>query len=691
MFPDLEFIKTALNAIRLKFRRIKSDVDAVRSDVDAVKSSSPDWNEPNSASHAYIKNKPFGKRLVITGTSAMSHQGAAFIASNVPENALVVGRYYAVYVDGKLSLSAECVADTENAYPSLYYPGSADWADSSIHLRPDGRLIAWTSDRMWSTEGLPVEIYEVTQIPPEYLTAPDWNESDTASNSYVKNKPCYDYIEPSVVIWESDSAGISSQYAIPLVDLGDGWLIEGETYRLTVDGVETTYVCAADADGMGLYIGVDSNNGRIFQSNTNASLSALTSGLWDYGQKVRLEGPLRKYKKLNASMYDAVEVDSTLTQSGQAADAAEVGNRISSLSEDIAKKANNVYIGPVQPTDGTLYWLDTSGSGGSGGETVTHTVTAALTNVSIDNTAESVNDGASFAATLTAADGYTISSVTVTMGGEDITASAYANGNIYIASVTGDVVITADAVEVPGGSTTYTITNNLLHATSDNSAVSVEENAAYTAKLTAETDYALETVTVTMGGVDVTADVYADGVINIPAVTGDVVITATTVYAPTSPVFELAEPFTGTGSGGTVLDYNIVDEDKTFSVAIDYSATPTTGIYVFGAGNASDSLGIRGQGGYYWFAQSQYYKTAEIAYSTVTNKKVVLTYEKGSGNLLAHHVKTDGTAETITLAKGWTTGASSTTAVNPNGTINDLKIYARVLDESEINAYLGVK
>ena len=335
MFPDLEFIKTALNAIRLKFRRIKSDVDAVRSDVDAVKSSSPDWNEPNSASHAYIKNKPFGKRLVITGTSAMSHQGAAFIASNVPENALVVGRYYAVYVDGKLSLSAECVADTKNAYPSLYYPGSADWADSSIHLRPDGRLIAWTSDRMWSTEGLPVEIYEVTQIPPEYLTAPDWNESDTASNSYVKNKPCYDYIEPSVVIWESDSAGISSQYAIPLVDLGDGWLIEGETYRLTVDGVETTYVCAADADGMGLYIGVDSNNGRIFQSNTNASLSALTSGLWDYGQKVRLEGPLRKYKKLNASMYDAVEVDSTLTQSGQAADAAEVGNRISSLSEEI--------------------------------------------------------------------------------------------------------------------------------------------------------------------------------------------------------------------------------------------------------------------------------------------------------------------------------------------------------------------
>ena len=38
MFPNLEFVKTALNAIATKFKHIKSDVDAVKSDVDAVKS-----------------------------------------------------------------------------------------------------------------------------------------------------------------------------------------------------------------------------------------------------------------------------------------------------------------------------------------------------------------------------------------------------------------------------------------------------------------------------------------------------------------------------------------------------------------------------------------------------------------------------------------------------------------------------
>ena len=36
MFPDLEFIKTALNAITLNFRHVRSEVDAVRSDVDII-------------------------------------------------------------------------------------------------------------------------------------------------------------------------------------------------------------------------------------------------------------------------------------------------------------------------------------------------------------------------------------------------------------------------------------------------------------------------------------------------------------------------------------------------------------------------------------------------------------------------------------------------------------------------------
>lgn len=72
---------------------------------------------------------------------------------------------------------------------------------------------------------------------------------------------------------------------------------------------------------------------------------------------------------------------------------------------------------------------------------------------------------------------------------------------------------------------THTITNALTHVTTSNSAVSVEDQASYTAVLTPETDYAIKTVTITMGGADI-SDCYADGTIMIPAVTGDVVITA---------------------------------------------------------------------------------------------------------------------------------------------------------------------
>lgn len=78
---------------------------------------------------------------------------------------------------------------------------------------------------------------------------------------------------------------------------------------------------------------------------------------------------------------------------------------------------------------------------------------------------------------------------------------------------------------------TYAISNELINCISSNSAESVKENAAYSATLTANDGYTLTggTVTVTMGGVDITATAYADGVISIAAVTGDVEIFASAV------------------------------------------------------------------------------------------------------------------------------------------------------------------
>lgn len=51
-----------------------------------------------------------------------------------------------------------------------------------------------------------------------------------------------------------------------------------------------------------------------------------------------------------------------------------------------------------------------------------------------------------YSAVLSAASGYTLSAVTVTMGGADVTSAVYSNGTITISAVTGDLIINATAV-----------------------------------------------------------------------------------------------------------------------------------------------------------------------------------------------------------------------------------------------------
>lgn len=79
----------------------------------------------------------------------------------------------------------------------------------------------------------------------------------------------------------------------------------------------------------------------------------------------------------------------------------------------------------------------------------TYSVTQNLKNVSSTFTGASVAAGAAFNATLTAETGYTIGTPTVSMGGTDITSSAWDNaaGTVTIASATGAVIITAAATQ----------------------------------------------------------------------------------------------------------------------------------------------------------------------------------------------------------------------------------------------------
>lgn len=82
----------------------------------------------------------------------------------------------------------------------------------------------------------------------------------------------------------------------------------------------------------------------------------------------------------------------------------------------------------------------------------------------------------------------------------------------------------------------YAIVNNLTHVASSNPVVTVEENDSFATALGVQTGYAMQSVTVTMGGVDITSSVYNSETraISIAAVTGNVVITAVAVVMPSS-------------------------------------------------------------------------------------------------------------------------------------------------------------
>lgn len=99
--------------------------------------------------------------------------------------------------------------------------------------------------------------------------------------------------------------------------------------------------------------------------------------------------------------------------------------------------------------------------------TVYRSITNSLSHVSNSNAAVSVEDGAAYTATLTADSGYTMGNVVIKMGEADITSAVYtaSTGAISIASVTGDVTITAVATKI----VTYT---NLVPTAVDSSGAS---------------------------------------------------------------------------------------------------------------------------------------------------------------------------------------------------------------------------
>lgn len=168
-----------------------------------------------------------------------------------------------------------------------------------------------------------------------------------------------------------------------------------------------------------------------------------------------------------------------------------------------------------------------------------YSVTNNLTNVTNSNSASSVLEGESYSATLSVSSDYSLTDVQITMGGSNITSSAY-NGEsheIYIASVTGNITITASATKIVYYSVMWQLSNVSVSGDQP-STVLGGSTFNYTIQTNSDENYEINSVQVLMGDRDITATAVTAGgegeksvTITIDSVSGNIKIIVSAVVA----------------------------------------------------------------------------------------------------------------------------------------------------------------
>lgn len=259
---------------------------------------------------------------------------------------------------------------------------------------------------------------------------------------------------------------------------------------------------------------------------------------------------------------------------------------------------------------------------------------------------------------------------------------------------------------VEPGVTYYTIVNVLTNVTNSNSAAKVSEGESYTATLTPADGFNMSTVTVTMGGVNVTADVYADGTITIERVTGNVIITASAVEdSATAPAFELTSPLVlgdttdpriNDTANNRIATGETVNDDEDWTICIDFTSLNVpivTNSTIYRNQNNQVNMGysapnwtinhhgtgprVNDYGG----------KVEGVMHYAGTNMVVVATWDSVNKTY-----QTYGTTEYTKTYDSITTASSGQLSIgnaDAIGTVNRFALYKRVLSADEITAWIG--
>ena len=197
-----------------------------------------------------------------------------------------------------------------------------------------------------------------------------------------------------------------------------------------------------------------------------------------------------------------------------------------------------------------------------------YTITKNLQNITLSNEDSGILSGDSYSTTLIPDSGYGISNVQVTMGGSNVTSTYYNSDTkkILIPSVTGDIVITATAVD----GIYYNVSYELSGCSVETIINSVKQNNSLSVLVTVNDDtYEFISYTIKMSGIDITSDVTDltdDGLeISIPKVIGNVSIDIL-AEAPPSFANDTWERISELSSSGQAANFYNVGDRKTITV-----------------------------------------------------------------------------------------------------------------------------
>lgn len=344
----------------------------------------------------------------------------------------------------------------------------------------------------------------------------------------------------------------------------------------------------------------------------------------------------------------------------------------------------------------TITQLETiwNGSGDSGGETdVTLTSISATYSGGDVAAGTALSDLTGIVVTATYSDGSTATVTGYTLSGEIAEGSNTITVTYQGKSAT--IIVTGTAV-----AQTYTVTNNLTNVTNSNNATTA--SGYYSATLSAEEGYNIN-VTITMGGVDITADVYTeDGTILITEVTGDIVITATAELSSAYTVlYQLADtPKSVSGlSEDTGITFGAEDANgytKALTICVAYTGFDANETLMkMSSGRAIEV--ITNAGGSNTQIRVTSCSNAIMVNPEISDSgdyRVIITKEATSIKTLNIHTLSSGAVATLENVGTYGNFSHSVCAGNlivgdSDITVNKLVIYEGILSDAHIATFLS--